>query len=245
MGKPLQFPFDHRDESRSEAFQRLRVGVQVRDLPGQGLLVELGLEPGREVIDAQRGLHQRLEEVQVEAREAHPPQAVDELGEIVGLVPRRDRESHRLHEVELLALRDVRAADTALQMPLDGLDESGLEFFEGAEPQRVDRRQPLSQPLVSQDVAHPVGEIVRWLGDEILVLTQEAMGVLVDDGNRRRLEVLQELGEIPGLEPGETREAETCEEAEWLPRAYETHGFPPSAAFASLRNRATWGCAPR
>src|SRR5207245_1791827 len=240
MGGLLDAPLDDPDQSRPEVFQCLGIGIQVRDFPGQRSFVELRLEPGREVVEPERGSQERLEEVQVEAREADPPEALPEVGEIVGHMRCRDREAYRLHEVELLPLGDLQVFRVYLEMAFDGLDESSFQFLERAEPQGVDRGELFGEPLVPENVGDPVGEVVRWLGHEILVLAEKPVRMVIDDRIRRRLQMIAELYEIPGLEAGQASEADAREKAERAVRPCEPHAFASRRERARLRNRATW-----
>ena len=77
------------------------------------------------------------------------------------------------------------------------------------------------------------------------MLPKEAVRVLVDDRIGRRLEMVQQLPQVSGLEPGQARQAEAGEEAKRFPRAHELHTASSRAAPASRRNLATWAWDPR
>ena len=67
----------------------------------------------------------------------------------------------------------------------------------------IDGGQLLAEPLLLQDIGHPVGKVVRRLGRQVLVLGEKVVGVEVDHRARHVPQMFQQFGQVTGTASGE------------------------------------------
>ncbi len=201
-------------------------GSKPGDLGGEGLVAD-ALEPVGEVVFAPLEPQARLEHVKVDRVDAHGPQDRQESGQVPRLLAGREDERPAGQEMELFPLGAGRERRPALpDVGLEDLDEPLLEGRDRPEPDRVDAGQPFPERVETEGARDPEGEIVGRFRRQVVVLLEEAVGMVIDRGPRGGPQSLQEFGDAPGLHPQEQGQVEPGIELE-----FRSHDVRPASSF--------------